>query len=77
MGKVLTLTLAVEDDAEEIDLVLSHTRHEDRLADPRDIPQENLVSGGDGTRTCADGSGSTSNGKATRIYITQTKFIAS
>lgn len=37
------LTIAVGDDAEEIDLVLSHTRHEDRLADPRDIPQENLV----------------------------------
>lgn len=46
----MTLTVAVEDDAEEIDLVLSHTRHEDRLADPRDIPQENLVSGGDRTR---------------------------
>jgi len=48
---VIRLTTAVEDDTEEIDLVLSHTRHEDRLADPRDIPQENLVSAEDFRRT--------------------------
>lgn len=33
-----------EGEADEIDLVLSHSRHEDRLNDPKDIPQENLVS---------------------------------
>lgn len=30
--------------ADEVDQVLSHSRDEDRLADPADIPQENLVS---------------------------------
>jgi chromodomain-helicase-DNA-binding protein 1 len=30
--------------ADEIDQVLSHSRDEERLADPEDIPQENLVS---------------------------------
>lgn len=30
-------------EVEEIDQVLSHSRDEDRLNDPRDIPQENLV----------------------------------
>jgi chromodomain-helicase-DNA-binding protein 1 len=29
--------------ADEIDQVLSHSRDEERLADPEDIPQENLV----------------------------------
>lgn len=29
--------------ADEIDQVLSHSRHEDRLSDSKDIPQENLV----------------------------------
>jgi hypothetical protein len=29
--------------ADEIDQVLSHSRDEERLADPTDIPQENLV----------------------------------
>jgi len=29
--------------ADEIDQVLSHSRDEDHLADPEDIPQKNLV----------------------------------
>ncbi|ORY35802.1 putative Chromodomain helicase [Naematelia encephala] len=33
---------AVEEEGDEIDQVLSHSRHEDRLDDPKDIPQENL-----------------------------------
>lgn len=37
------LSEAGESAADEIDLVLSHSRHEDRLADEKDIPQENLV----------------------------------
>ncbi|KAI9634188.1 putative Chromodomain helicase [Dioszegia hungarica] len=32
----------VEGDTDEIDLVLSHTRHEEHLADPLDLPQVNL-----------------------------------
>jgi len=35
---------AIDGEADEIDLVLSHSRDEDRLNDPKDIPQENLVS---------------------------------
>lgn len=35
-----------EGEADEIDLVLSHSRHEDRLSDEKDIPQENLVGRG-------------------------------
>jgi chromodomain-helicase-DNA-binding protein 1 len=31
-----------EGDSDEIDLVMGHSRHEDRLSDPEDIPQENL-----------------------------------
>ena len=31
-------------EVEEIDQVLSHSRDEDRLNDPTDVPQENLVS---------------------------------
>ena len=29
--------------SDEIDQVLSHSRHEDRISDKEDIPQENLV----------------------------------
>lgn len=36
------LTLVIEGNSDEIDLVLSHSRHEDRLNDPKDVPQENL-----------------------------------
>lgn len=38
----IELILVMEGNADEIDLVLSHSRHEDRLNDPKDVPQENL-----------------------------------
>jgi hypothetical protein len=58
-------------EADEIDLVLSHSRHEDRLNDPQDKPQENLVSI---TPDRADGSASTSNGRVTRTFTILTRF---
>ena len=38
----IVMLMIATGDVDEIDLVLNHSRHEDRLDDPKDIPQENL-----------------------------------
>jgi chromodomain-helicase-DNA-binding protein 1 len=63
--------------ADEIDQVLSHSRDEERLADPEDIPQENLVSSLVSPQTWLTDSASTSNGRDIRICIIPTSSTLS
>ena len=66
----------LQGEIEEIDMVLGHTRHEDYMDDPKDIPQENLVSLSRKDRA-DEHSAFTSNGRHTLISTIPTRCTRS